>query len=60
METGQQDRYSFETFESDSSSFDCDFTGFLNGKYSSGWKCKDCQYGSSAQRRWAYCLFKKK
>jgi hypothetical protein len=54
------DKYHFETFESDSSSFDSEFSSFLNSKYSSGLKYKECQFDCVNDRRQAYCLFKKK
>ncbi len=57
-----EDRYHFETFSSESGSFDHDFTGFLNGKYGEGWKVKNCSYchDSTGGRTWASCIFKSK
>lgn len=53
-------QYHFETFESDISSFDSEFSNFLNNKYSSGYKYKSCQFDCVNDKRQAYCLFKKK
>ena len=52
--------YQFETFRALSDEFDSQFSEFLNNKYSSGWKYKDCQFESYGDKRCAYCLFKKK
>jgi len=60
MSEHEHDRYLFETFEADNSAFDSEFSQFLNRKYASGWKYKNCQFDSGANRRWAYCLFKGK
>ena len=52
--------YLFETFKSESQSFDRDFTGFLNGKSSEHWKVEHCSFchDNDGSRLWASCLFK--
>ena len=57
-----EDRYSFETFSSDASSFDRDFTSFLNTKAGECWKVKSCSYchDNTSQKTFASCLFKRK
>ena len=52
-------RYSFETFQSSSTDFDSKFSEFVNSKYDSGWKYKDCHFEGSGDERYAYCLFKR-
>lgn len=52
-------RYHFETFQALSGEFDTKFSEFVNGKYSGGWKYKDCQFESYGDKRSAYCLFKR-
>ena len=56
---GEKDRYMFESFSSDTSSFDDRFSEFINKKYADGWKYKDCQYFSEGNSRDAFCIFKK-
>jgi hypothetical protein len=53
--------YKFETFKSDSSSFDREFTNFLNHKRSESWKVKSCSYchDDAAKQTYASCIFKK-
>ena len=57
-----EDRYRFETFSSDASTFDRDFTSFLNSKHGESWKVKSCSYchDNASQKTFASCLFKKK
>jgi hypothetical protein len=52
-------KYDFETFERDSGSFDSEFSAYLNSRYVSGWKYKDCQISSEGGKKRAHCLFKK-
>jgi hypothetical protein len=54
--------YKFETFQGDSSSFDREFTNFLNNKSSESWKVKSCSYchDDAARKTYASCIFKKK
>ncbi len=56
------DEYKFETFSSDASSFDQDFTNFLNSKMSESWKVKTCSYchDNTASKTYASCIFKRK
>jgi len=53
-------RYHFETFQSPSAEFDSKFSEYVNSKYDSGWKYKDCHFSSSGDQCSAYCLFKRK
>lgn len=53
-----EDKYRFETFSADASSFDTEFSGFLNSKYGEGWKVKSCTYCHDAGKTFASCLFK--
>ncbi|MEN6441256.1 MAG: hypothetical protein ABFD97_22020 [Syntrophobacter sp.] len=57
-----EDHYKFETFSSDSSSFDQDFTSFLNTRRSESWKVKHCSYchDNDMKKSYASCIFKKK
>lgn len=54
--------YLFETFSSESSDFDKNFTDFLNGKRGDSWKVKSCTYchDGTANKTWASCIFKRK
>ncbi len=53
--------YLFETFSSDSASFDREFTDFLNGKETDRWEVKECSYchDTMGSRMHASCLFKR-
>jgi hypothetical protein len=51
-------RYAFESFSASRDNFDGRFTDFVNQKYESGWKYKDCTFDSEGDTRHAYCLFK--
>ena len=57
-----EDLYKFETFSADSSSFDQDFSSFLNGKLSDSWKVKTCSYchDNDMKKLWASCIFKRR
>ena len=57
-----ESQYLFETFNSDSGSFDQDFTSYLNAKRQEAWKVKNCTYchDQDTKRLWASCLFKRK
>jgi hypothetical protein len=56
------DEYKFETFKGDSSTFDREFTSFLNSKSSESWKVKSCSYchDDAAKTTYASCIFKKR
>ncbi len=56
------DEYKFETFSADTSSFDQEFSSFLNSKRSDFWKVKNCSYchDSDSKKLWASCIFKRK
>ncbi len=56
-----KDEYKFETFRADASSFDQEFTDFLNNKSSESWKVKSCSYchDDMAKKTYASCLFKR-
>jgi hypothetical protein len=56
-----KDEYIFETFKADASSFDREFTGFLNKKFSESWKVKSCSYchDGAAGKTYASCIFKR-
>ena len=55
-----EDKYMFETFNADASSFDREFTNFLNGK-SSEWKVQSCSYchDDLGKKTYASCIFKR-
>ena len=55
-------RYTFETFSSESGSFDREFTNYLNNKAKENWKVKHCSYchDSIGSKMSASCLFKRK
>ena len=54
-------KYLFETFSSDQTSFDQEFTKYLNERRRDGWKVKDCSYRSEGgSQTMASCLFKMK
>ncbi len=57
-----EDEYKFETFSSDASSFDQDFTGYLNMQQSNSWKVKTCSYchDTDLKKTYASCIFKRK
>jgi hypothetical protein len=54
--------YLFETYNSDTDTFDRDFTGYLNGKSKELWKVKSCTYchDQATKKMFASCLFKRK
>ncbi|MGA2223554.1 MAG: hypothetical protein ABSH41_03820 [Syntrophobacteraceae bacterium] len=54
--------YKFETFSASASSFDQEFTNFLNSKSSESWHVKNCSYchDESAKKTYASCIFKRK
>ncbi len=56
-----QNEYLFETFNAESSSFDSDFTNYLNKKQGENWSVKNCSFchGNDGKRLWASCLFAK-
>lgn len=56
-----EDQYKFETFSADASSFDQDFSNYLNSKASESWKVKTCGYchDNDMRRLWASCIFKR-
>ncbi len=53
--------YKFETFNANASSFDQEFTSFLNSKSSESWKVKNCSYchDEGAKKTYASCIFEK-
>lgn len=53
--------YIYETFGSDSGSFDQKFTDFLNSKRKDNWKVKDCSYchDDDNTKMWASCIFER-
>ena len=54
-------KYIFETFSSDQTSFDQEFTKYLNERRREGWKVKDCSYRhEGGSQTMASCLFKMK
>ncbi len=57
-----EDLYKFETFSADASSFDQDFTNFLNSKRRDSWKVKTCTYchDDAVSKTYASCIFKRK
>lgn len=55
-----EEYYLYETFEGGSSDFDSNFTNYLNSKYSSGFKYESCSYSFEGDRKYAYCVFKRK
>ncbi|MGO9373122.1 MAG: hypothetical protein ACLQBD_13585 [Syntrophobacteraceae bacterium] len=56
------DEYKFETFSASASSFDQEFSKFLNSKSSESWHVKDCSYchDDGAKKTYASCIFKRK
>ena len=56
-----EDDYKFETFNADASSFDREFTKFLNSRSSESWKVKSCSYchDTDGKKFYASCIFKK-
>jgi hypothetical protein len=54
-------RYLFETFSSDSGSFDGEFTNFLNSKKMERWEVKECSYchDTLGRKMYASCLFRR-
>ncbi len=56
-----ENEYKFETFSSDASSFDQDFTNFLNSRRSESWKVKTCSYchDNDMKKLFASCIFKR-
>ena len=54
-------RYLFETFGSESRSFDREFTDYLNGKEQERWEVQDCSYCNDTLggKMYASCLFKR-
>jgi hypothetical protein len=54
--------YKFETFNASASSFDQEFTSFLNSKSSDSWHVKNCSYchDDSARKTYASCIFERK
>jgi hypothetical protein len=56
-----EDDYKFETFNADASSFDREFTKFLNSRSSESWKVKSCSYchDEGGKKLYASCIFKK-
>ncbi|UCG12019.1 MAG: hypothetical protein JSU72_16105 [Deltaproteobacteria bacterium] len=54
-------KYLFETFSSESMTFDTDFTDFLNGKEQESWEVQDCSYCNDTlgSRMYDSCLFKR-
>jgi hypothetical protein len=54
-------RYLFETFSSDSGSFDLEFTDFLNTKETDRWEVQECSYchDTLGSKMYASCLFKR-
>jgi len=57
-----EDDYKFETFNADASSFDREFTNFLNSRSSESWKVKSCSYchDDLGKKTYASCIFKRK
>ena len=56
------DEYKFETFSASASSFDQEFTNFLNSKSSESWHVKNCSYchDDGTKKTYASCIFKRK
>jgi hypothetical protein len=56
-----ENEYKYETFGSDASSFDQDFTNYLNRQRSESWKVKHCSYchDGDAKKLFASCIFKR-
>jgi hypothetical protein len=54
-------RYMFETFSSDSGSFDGEFTDFLNSKEMGKWEVMECSYchDTLGSKMYASCLFRR-
>ncbi len=57
-----EEEYKFETFKADASSFDQEFTSFLNSRSSESWKVKSCSYchDDIGKKTYASCIFKRK
>lgn len=54
--------YKFETFKADASSFDREFTNFLNSKSSESLEVQSCSYchDDMTKKTYASCIFKRK
>jgi hypothetical protein len=52
--------YLFETYEGRSSDWDRSFTDFLNAKFDSGYKYKECFYSWEGDKKYAQCVFKRR
>jgi hypothetical protein len=54
--------YKFETFKADVSSFDREFTNFLNSRSSESWNVESCSYchDDMAKKTYASCIFRKR
>jgi len=50
-------RYLFETFSSNSGSFDHEFTDFLNTKEMDSWEVQECS--TLGSKMYASCLFRR-
>lgn len=55
-----KDKYTYESFSSNVSSFDESFSNFVNDKYANDWKVKDCTYHQEGDEKTASCMFKRK
>ncbi len=53
-------RYTYKSFSSSISTFDHDFSGFLNDEYSDDWKVKNCTFHQEGDQKTASCLFKRR
>lgn len=56
------DDYRFITFKTDASTFEQDFTNFLNTKSSESWNVVSCSYcyDEIGKKTYASCIFKRK
>ncbi len=57
-----EEDYKFETFQAEASSFDREFTSFLNSKSRDSWKVESCSYchDDMTKKTYASCIFKRK
>ena len=55
-----KDRYSYESFSSNTSNFDKKFTSFVNDKYTDNWKVKNCTFQQEGDEKTASCMFKRR
>jgi len=54
-----EDKYLYETFKHEASTFDKGFTRFLNEKGRNGWEYQNCFFCHDNTTSYASCIFKR-